>query len=117
MLEQSPNTARKTEVVLVAHNNEVTHISYCVKLFRLNPFDWWAGYDLKSVKLAYLRETGAGEEAFYEEEELARNAMQTLRVYPNPYAKESRTFQEELACMVARGQEFPCRFASRYVSS
>ena len=103
--------------VLVADDNEVMHIPYRVKIFRLNPFDWWAGYDLKSVKLAYLRETGAAKEAFYEEEELAQGAMQTLRVYPNPYAKESRTFQEELARMVARGQEFPCHFASRYVSS
>ena len=103
--------------VLVADNNEVTHIPCRVKIFRLNPFDWWAGYDLKSVKLAYLRETGAGKEAFYEEEELAQDAMQTLRVYPNPYAKESTTFQEELARMVARGQEFPCYFASRHIPS
>ena len=103
--------------VLVVDDNEVMHIPHKVKIFRLNPFDWWAGYDLKSVKLAYVRETGAAKEAFYEEEELAHAAMKTLRVYPNPYAKESRTFQEELARMVARGQEFPCHFASRYVSS
>jgi hypothetical protein len=37
--------------------------------------------DLKSVKLAYLRETGAVKEAFYEEEELPQEAMKTLRVY------------------------------------
>ena len=102
--------------VLVAHDNEETQIPH-LKIFRLNPFDWWAGYDLKSVKLTYLRETGAAKEAFSEEEELAQEAMKTLRVYPNPYAKESRTFQEELARMVGRGQEFPWHFASRYVSS
>jgi len=89
-----------------------------VKIFRLNPFDWWAGYDLTSVKLAYLGETGlAEEEAFDEEQELPQEAMRTLRIYPNLYAKKSRTFQEELARMVARGQEFPCYFASRYILS
>ena len=103
--------------MFVADDNEVVHILHDVKIFRLNPFDWWAGYDLKSVKLAYLRETGAAKEAFYEEEELGLEAMKTLRVYPNPYVKESRTFQEELARMVARGQEFPCYFASRYILS
>lgn len=103
--------------VLVADHNEVMHKPHNVKIFRLNPFDFWAGYDLKSVKSAYLRETGAAKEAFYEEEELSQEAMKTLRVYPNPYAKESRTFQEELARMVARGQAFPCHFATRHVSS
>jgi hypothetical protein len=91
---------------------------HIAKIFRLNPFDWWAGYDLTSVKLAYLGETGvAKEKAFDEEEELPQEAMKTLRIYPNPYAKESRTFQEELARMVAKGQELPCYFASRYRSS
>ena len=86
-----------------------------VKVFRLNLFDWWAGYDLASVKSAYLLETGvAKEEAFDEEEELPQDAMKTLRIYPNPYAKESSTFQEELARMVAEGQVFPCGFAGRY---
>jgi len=88
-----------------------------VKVFRLNLFDWWAGYDFTSVKSAYLLETGvAKEEAFdeQEEEELPQDAMKTLRIYPNAYAKESRTFQEELGRMVAKGQEFPCYFARRY---
>lgn len=102
---------------LTADDHEVMQMPRNVKIFRLNPFDWWAGYDLKSVKLAYLREPGAVKEAFYEEEELPHEAMKTLRVYPNPYSKESKTFQEELARMVARGQEFPCHFASRYPAS
>jgi hypothetical protein len=86
-----------------------------VKVFRLNLFDWWAGYDLTSVKLAYLVETGvAKDDAFDEEEELPQEAMRTMRIYPNPYAKESSTFQEELARMVADGHEFPCYFAGRY---
>ena len=82
--------------MLVADDQEVMEIPHNLKIVRMNPFDWWAGYDLKSVKLAYLRETGAVKEAFYEEEELPQEAMKTLRVYPSPYAKESRTFQENL---------------------
>jgi hypothetical protein len=87
---------------------------HTVKVFRLNLFDWWAGYDLASVKSAYLAESGmAKEEAFDEEEELPQEAMETVRIYPNLYAKESSTFQEELARMVAEGQRFPCYFAGR----
>jgi hypothetical protein len=84
-----------------------------VKVFRVNLFDWWAGYDLASVKSAYLLETGVAKEEDFDEEELPQDAMNTARIYPNPNAKESSTFQEELACMVAEGQEFPCYFAGR----
>jgi hypothetical protein len=85
-----------------------------VKVFRVNLFDWWAGYDLGSVKSAYLAKSGmAKEEPFDEEEELPRDAMETVRIHPNPYAKESSTFQEELARMVVEGQVFPCYFAGR----
>jgi hypothetical protein len=52
-------------------------------------------------------------EAFDEVEELPPDTMKTVRIYANPYAKESITFQEELARMVAAGQEFPCYFAGR----
>ena len=87
---------------------------HTLKVFRLNLFEWWAGYDLATVKSAYLAESGmAKEEAFDEEEELPADAMKTLRIYPNMYAKESRTFQEELALIMDQGQEFPCYFASR----
>ena len=86
-----------------------------VKVFRLNLFDWWAGYDIASVKSAYLVETGlTKEEAFDEEEELPEEAMKTLRIYPSPYAKKSSTFQEELGRMVAENHVFPCSFAGRY---
>jgi len=89
-----------------------------VKVFRLNLFDWWAGYDIASVKSAYLVETGlTKEEAFDEEEELPEDAMKTLRIYQSAYAKKSSTFQEELAHMVVEGQVFPCSFAGRYSSS
>jgi hypothetical protein len=85
-----------------------------VKVFRLSLFEWWAGYDLATVKSAYLAESGlAKEEAFDEEEELPQGALDTVRIYTNRYAKESTTFQQELARMVAEGQEFPCYFAGR----
>jgi hypothetical protein len=87
-----------------------------VKVFRLNPFSWWAGYDFASVKSAYLLETGVGNTEIFNEEELPKNAMNAVRIYANPFAKESNTFQEELARMVAEGQEFPCYFAGRYTT-
>jgi hypothetical protein len=85
-----------------------------VKVFRLNLFDWWAGYDLASVKSAYLVESRVAKEEAFDEEELPQDAMNTLRIYANPYAKESTTFEEELTRMVDEGQVFPCYFAGRY---
>jgi hypothetical protein len=89
---------------------------YDVKVFKLNLFDWWAGYDLASVKSAYLGETGVAKEEAFDEEELPQEAMKAVRIYTNPFAKESNTFQEELARMVAEGQEFPCYFPGRYTT-
>jgi hypothetical protein len=91
-------------------------MSYYVKVFKLNPFDWWAGYDLASVKSAYLVESGVAKKEAFDEEELPQDAMKTVRIYPNPYAKESSTFQEELNRMVDEGQKFPCYFAGRYTT-
>jgi hypothetical protein len=56
-----------------------------VKVFRLNLFDRFAGYDLPSIKSAYLVEAGvAKKEAFeFEEEELPQGALNTVRIYPN----------------------------------
>ena len=87
-----------------------------VKVFRLNPIDWWAGYDLASVRSAYLVETGPAKKEAFDEEELPQNAMITVRIYPNLHAKGSSTFQEELTRMVNEGQEFPCYFACRYTA-
>jgi hypothetical protein len=84
-----------------------------VKVFRFNLFDWWAGYDLASVKSAYLMESGVTKKEGFEEE-LPQDAMNTVRIYSNPYAKESSTFQEELSRMVEEGQQFTCHFAGRY---
>jgi hypothetical protein len=85
-----------------------------VKVFRFNCFEWWAGYDLASVKSAYLVETGTAKEIAIDQEELPHEAMNTVRIYSNPYAKESSSFQEEIDRMVDEGQEFPCYFAGRY---
>ena len=60
-----------------------------VKVFRFNLFDWWAGYDLASVRSAYLVETGVTKKEAFDEEELPQDAMNTVRIYSNPYAKES----------------------------
>jgi hypothetical protein len=91
-------------------------MTHNVKVFRLSRFDWWAGYDLASVKSAFQFETGFANEEAFDEEELPQGAMNTVRVYPNPYARESSTFQAELARRVDEGQEFPCYFAGRYTT-
>jgi hypothetical protein len=103
--------------VLVADGDEAEQVPHKLKIFRLSPFELWAGYDLASIRLAYLRQTSAEKVALDEVEELPQGAMKTLRIYPNPHAKHSSTFEEELSEMAARGQEFPCHFASRYASS
>jgi hypothetical protein len=85
-----------------------------VKVFRLNLLDYWVGYHIASVMSAHLVEDGlAKEEAYDEGEELPQDAMKMMRVYPNPRAKESSAFQEELARMVDEGREFACYFAGR----
>jgi hypothetical protein len=89
---------------------------YDVKVFKLNLFDWWAGYGLASVKSAYLIETGVAKKEASDKEELPQSAINTVRIYPNPYAKESSIFREELTRMVNEGQEFPCYFAGRYTT-
>jgi hypothetical protein len=103
------------EQAFANHVCVMEQMPHSVKVFRLNLLDWWAGYDLASVKSAYLSETGvAKDEAFDEEEEVAPEARKMLRVYPSPYAKESSTFQEELGRMIAENHVFPCSFAGRY---
>jgi hypothetical protein len=43
----------------------VNQLQRKVNIFRLILFDWWAGFDLASIKLTYLPESGmAREEAF-----------------------------------------------------
>jgi hypothetical protein len=54
-------------------------------VFRLN-FDWWVGYDLASVKLAYIVESGkAEEEAFDEEQKFPRDAVKTECIKGGPW--------------------------------
>jgi len=83
--------------VLVADEDEETQNATQCEIFRLNPLEWWAGYDLTSVRSAYLGETRvANEEAFDEEEELPREAMNTLRIYSNPYRENREPFKQNL---------------------
>jgi hypothetical protein len=37
--------------VLVANEQEVMELSHNLKISRLNPFKWWSGYDLTSIRL------------------------------------------------------------------
>lgn len=83
-------------------------------VFKLNDFEWWAGYDLESVKAKYLEVTGVPEgDAFDEPYELDADALTKLIFRQDPYDThpETRTFREELELMIRSGQEFPCPFA------
>lgn len=84
------------------------------KVFQINDCDWWAGYDLKSVKAAYVKETGVTEEdAFDEPRELTNEEMDTvLHAGDEGANKEPVTFRQELNNMIASGIELPWFFAS-----
>jgi hypothetical protein len=61
-------------------------------------------------------ETGVARKEAFDQEELPQEAMNTMRIYANPYARKSCTFQEELTRMVDEGHKFPCYFAGRYTT-
>ena len=66
----------------------------------------WPDYDLVSVKSAYRVETGvATDEEGCVEEELPQDAMNTVRIHPNPYTKESSAFQEESNLLICSSKK------------
>ncbi len=84
------------------------------KVFQINDCDWWAGYDLESTKVAYVKETGVPpEDAFYNPRELTDEEMDTLLHHGDDGEhKEPITFRQELERMIESGFEFPWFFAS-----
>jgi hypothetical protein len=88
-------------------------------VFQLNEFDWWAGYDLESVKSAFLYETGFDEGQLDNPHEVADLDMERLKFVDgdDPINADgtpggTRSFREQLDLMIARGEQFPCFFAS-----
>lgn len=94
-----------------------------IKVFQLNEFDWWAGENLESVKADYVSENGLGDDEsdrpFVDPHELSDADMDRLHFVDGdePINEDGtrggkKTFREELALMVMRGDSFPCFFAS-----
>ena len=92
----------------------ISRLKKQIKVFQLNDCDWWAGYDLESVKKAYVKETGMSlEEAFDDPRELTDEEMDTLKHWGDEGDnKEPITFRQELDRMIESGFEFPWFFAS-----
>jgi hypothetical protein len=94
-----------------------------VKVFQLNDFDWWAGYDLESVKAAYLADMGLKptdhpddlEDQFDNPHELTEEELDRFKfIYVDREEgdPEEAPFRERLNEVIALGHEFPCFFAS-----
>ncbi len=87
-----------------------------VKVFQLNSCEWFAGYDLESVKREYLDQIGmdAPEDGTFENpHELSDAEMDTLKYKEDPSDSggETITFREQLARVVASEPDFPVYFA------
>ena len=84
------------------------------RVFKLNDYEWWAGYDLDSIRVAYKEETGVdpdSDEGFDNPQEISEDAMLRLQYCYDEYdLSKTRSFREELDLMISKGQTFPCFF-------
>lgn len=90
-----------------------------LKVFALNDYEWWAGYDLKSVKKTYLKEMMMTEDEAFDdpreltEEEMSKFTIKIIKEEELTYAKAGKyTFAEFLELMIKNKEKFPCMFAS-----
>ena len=89
-----------------------------IHVFQVNDYDWWAGTDTASIRPAYqkfngFRDVDMDEDTFYMDvDPLSDEAMNRLVFTDTEGYTPDHTFKEELDAMIARGQEFPCFFAS-----
>jgi hypothetical protein len=90
-----------------------------VKIFKLNDCDWYAAEDMESAIKQIMCDTGNTREDCVDSSahELTDKEMDRLRfvddIENDPEAAgSSRSFREQLALMVERGDTFPCPFAT-----
>lgn len=92
-----------------------TPVAQFPRVFKLNDYEWWAGYDLESIRIAYQKETGVdpdGPEGFDNPHELGAGALLKLMYHYDEYdLSKKRSFREELDRLIASGRAFPCFFA------
>jgi hypothetical protein len=92
-----------------------------VFVFRLNHWDWWAGYDLQSVKAAYARsrdfdlavDSAAG--LFHDPHPLTEAELAATRFFHDlaaPSESEVVSFRDRLDELINENTEFPCFFAT-----
>ena len=91
----------------------MTRKSSKTKVFRLNDYDWWAGNDIESVKIAYKKETGmSDDEAFDCPKELTQEEMKSHEFYPDCDTSRKIQFKTALRKMVRDKKRFPRFFAT-----
>ena len=90
-----------------------------MKIFKLNDCDWYAAEDMESAIQQIMHDTGNTREdcVDYSAHELTDEEMDRLRFMDDregdpESAGTSRSFREQLALMVERGETFPCPFAT-----
>lgn len=91
-----------------------------MKIFKLNDCDWWAGEDLEQTIATAMHDMNIPREDVIDDymHELTDEELDRLRFVDDSYnydeddPKHSRSFREQLALMVERGDSFPCLFAS-----
>lgn len=83
-----------------------------VKVFKLDDYEWWAGYSLQGCIDAAREQAGADcyEDAETEGRELTEHEMRTL-LFTHEDGKQEYFFAR-LFDMVAAGEQFPQVFAS-----
>lgn len=91
-----------------------------VKIFQLNPSDWWAGYDLESVIAAFKLEMDLDDSEIKDPHEITDLDMQRLKfadgddpINADGTLGGTLSFRDALNHMIALDpNQFPCFFAS-----
>lgn len=83
-----------------------------VKIWRMNDYEWWAGFELEETISHACEETGIEREdlLFHDgAEELSAEDMDHLMFTEENSMK--KTFKNKLIEIIAEGEAFPCMFA------
>lgn len=78
----------------------------------MNSGDWCAGYDLRSVKLAFSRTCGYATTAEAEAKGIFEDARMLTNDELDDKLTDTMTFRDRLDQLIQRGVSFPCSFAS-----
>lgn len=82
-----------------------------VKVFKLNDYEWYAGYDLESCIKCAIKMTGMTEEEVVDDPFEETQESLDLLVFYDEDDDEKRSFSEELELRIERGEKFPDFFA------